>query len=172
MPTSLQPTHTKQTPIKQSKWEERNECVTETHKNNWPPEFGYENIRAESIRRRSPATEMEMEMKLSSVNVQTITDHVRSCVKIPTTFGMAFRTQNTYHINLNHRRTHMRRRKVEMGKFGDSERVVAKGRQNEIDAKQMLDLKEHKEFVVQTEAASGSQQQIFVFFSVFCVVLC
>lgn len=47
------------------------------------------------------------------------------------------------------------------------------GRDREIDAKQMLDLMEHKEFVVQTVAASGSQQQIFFFFffSVFCVVL-
>lgn len=47
------------------------------------------------------------------------------------------------------------------------------GRDREIDAKQMLDLMEHKEFVVQTVAASGSQHQIFFFFffSVFCVVL-
>lgn len=121
--------NTKQTPNKANMVVEvdvgDDECVTETHKNNWPPEFGCEN----DIQRNGPthtkersATEMEMEMKLSSVNVQPSQIkfvHVSKSHNV--WYGIC--TQNTYHINLNHSHTHahMLRRKVEMGKLGDSE---------------------------------------------------
>lgn len=62
MPAPLSQTEHKTNPNKVNMEGRENECVTETHKNNWPPEFGYENILAENG--------MEMEMKLSSVNVQ------------------------------------------------------------------------------------------------------